>query len=36
LNGEDLGVLGQPGEVLERQWQRDPDGDGFLQVEPQG
>jgi cytoskeleton protein RodZ len=35
VNGQDLGVLGGPGDVIERQWQRDPDGGGFVQVEPQ-
>jgi cytoskeleton protein RodZ len=35
VNGQDLGVLGEPGEVIERQWQQDPDGGGFVQVDPQ-
>lgn len=34
LNGEDLGILGRQGEVLNRTWERNPEGGLPIQVEP--
>lgn len=34
LNGQSIGVLGQPGEVVERRWQRDPTGGSPVLVDP--
>ncbi len=36
LNGQDLGVLGTQGEVIERTWQRNPEGGQPILIEPQG
>ncbi|MBA3534753.1 MAG: helix-turn-helix domain-containing protein [Ardenticatenales bacterium] len=35
LNGQQIGVLGQAGEVLERLWRRNPDGGLPILVDPQ-